>query len=75
MNNFSVVVTWQNSYSTYRPQGWTHAKKEFYEKTTTKEFSRFVDAMQYLHNVSSYAGALRALYVNHKTGETKEYVF
>ena len=73
MNNFEVVVTWENVVSSYIPAGWSRSKKEFIHTKKSKFFERFIDAMNYIQNVGKMNNAIESVYKNRKTGETHIY--
>ena len=73
MNNFEVVVTWENVNSSYTPTGWSHSKKDFSYNKQSKFFNRFIEAMNYIRNVETKNNVVGIVYINHKTGETKKY--
>lgn len=73
MNNFEIVVTYENVVSSYIPAGWSRPKKEFRYTKKSKFFERFIQAMNYIQNLEKMSNVAEILYINHKTGETKKF--
>ena len=70
---YEAVIVFENVVDSYTPAGWSRPKKEYEYREHKKKFDRFVDIMGYLSNISQRTDVVKAEYINHKTGERKEW--
>ena len=70
---YEAVIVFKNVVDSYTPAGWSRPKKEYEYREYRKGFARFVDIMGYLSYISQRNDVVKAEYINHKTGERKEW--
>ena len=71
---YEAVIVFENVVDSYTPAGWSRPKKEYEYREYKKRFARFVDIMGYLSYISQRSDVVKAEYINHKTGEKKEWL-
>lgn len=71
---YEAVIVFENVVDSYTPAGWSRPKKEYEYREYKKKFARFVDIIGYLSYISQRNDVVKAEYINHKTGERKEWL-